>query len=71
MQPTTEIRRHPDGSIDTAHYARIGRELHGNAIRDATSSLLRLIGNKMKLIGCQRRALSGSAQPEPVFSAAE
>ena len=71
MQQTIEIRRRPGGSIDTAHYARIGRELHGNALREAASSLLRLIRNERKFIGRQRRTLPRTAQPELIFSAAE
>jgi hypothetical protein len=70
MHPTNEIHRRPDGSIDTAHYARLGRELHGAAMRVSAASLLRLIGRRMKLIG-RRRALLTSGQPETVFSAAE
>ncbi len=71
MQPTTEIRRHPDGSIDTAHYARIGRELHGNALRGSASSLIRFIGSEMNVFSRRRLTSLRAAQPEPVFSAAE
>lgn len=38
MTETTEIRRHANGSIDIAHYAQIGRALHGKAVRDAARS---------------------------------
>ena len=56
MHPTTEIQRRPDGSIDTAHYARIGRALHGAAMRVSAASLARSIGGQMKLSGRRRRA---------------
>lgn len=36
---TTEIRRHPNGSIDLGHYVRIGREAHGAAFRDQVRSV--------------------------------
>jgi hypothetical protein len=39
MFESTEIRRHANGSIDVEHYARIGRALHGQAIRDAGRGL--------------------------------
>ena len=35
MTETTEIRRRPDGSIDTAFYVRRGRALHGAAVCEA------------------------------------
>lgn len=41
MTETTEIRRHPNGSIDLDHYARIGRALHGAAMRSAVRSATR------------------------------
>jgi hypothetical protein len=73
MQHTSEfeIRRHPGGSIDTAHYARIGRELHGKGVRDAARSLMRCIGNEMRLMGRQRTTLADTVPPAPVYSAAE
>lgn len=50
MHRPNEIRRRTGGSIDTAYYARIGRALHGDAVRNAASSLMRLIGNGVRLI---------------------
>lgn len=35
MSETTEIRRHANGSIDIEYYARIGRGLHAQAVREA------------------------------------
>lgn len=35
MTETPEIRRHANGSIDLEHYARVGRALHGAAMRSA------------------------------------
>jgi len=35
MTETGNIQRLPDGSIDLRHYERIGRALHGRAIRKA------------------------------------
>ena len=32
----TEIRRHPDGSIDTNYYIAIGRKERANAANEAT-----------------------------------
>lgn len=71
MHQTIEIRRRHDGSIDIGHYARIGRELHGNAVRNAVSSFVRLIGNGFGFIGCRRMTLPGNTRPERVFNAAE
>ena len=31
-QTETDIRRHPDGSIDTDHYIAIGRKEHATAV---------------------------------------
>ena len=73
MQHTSEIeiRRRPGGSIDTAHYARIGRGLHGKGVRDAARSLMRRIGIEMKLMRRSRKTPADTARPAPVFSAAE
>ena len=69
--PEHEIRRRRDGSIDTAHYAQIGRGLHGKVIRDAARSLIRLIGKNLKPLGGRRNNPSNTSPPEPTFSAAE
>ena len=39
MSETTEIRRHANGSIDIEYYARIGRDLHAQAIQEAGRGL--------------------------------
>ena len=66
-----EIRRRPGGSIDTAHYARIGRGLHGKGVRDAARSLMVRIGNELRLMGRRRTTLADTVPPAPVYSAAE
>jgi hypothetical protein len=35
MTETGNIQRLPDGSIDRQHYERLGRALHGQALREA------------------------------------
>ncbi|MFT5488715.1 MAG: hypothetical protein ACI9JL_000918 [Paracoccaceae bacterium] len=35
MTDTPEIRRHPDGSIDTKHYMQIGRQCRSEALYDS------------------------------------
>ena len=73
MQHTSEIeiRRRPDGSIDTAHYARIGRGLHGLVIRDTARALMGFIGKKLRLMGRWRTTPADTARHAPVYSAAE
>ena len=39
MSETTEIRRHANGSINIEYYARIGRDLHAQAIQEAGRGL--------------------------------
>ena len=71
MHRTMEIHRRPGGSIDTGHYARIGRELHGNAMRDAAKSL---VGRFRAAVGTaprRRAAPRRDSYAEPVFGAAE
>ena len=66
MSETTEIRRHANGSIDIEYYARIGRDLHAQAIQEAGRGLganLREINQAM--ISRLRRS------PEPEDSALE
>ena len=40
MPETTKIRRHDNGSIDIGHYRKIGRGLHGQAMREAGKGLI-------------------------------
>lgn len=35
MPEVTEIRRHPDGSIDIEHYVKVGRHIRGQAFSQA------------------------------------
>ena len=71
MQSTPEIRRRPDGSIDTVHYARTGRALHGAAMRDAGSKLVRVVRGWVTDLARRRASASDVQEPQPVFSAAE
>ncbi len=71
MHRTMEIHRRPGGSIDTGYYARIGRELHGIAMRQAAKSL---VGRFRVALGKAGRRLAVSRRDphaEPVFCAAE
>lgn len=61
MHRTMEIHRRPGGSIDTGHYARIGRELHGNAIREAVKSLV----GRFRVGECRRVPASPAPPPAP------
>ena len=71
MHQTIEIRRLPGGSIDASHYARIGRELHGNAVRDATSSFVRLMGKGIGSLGRRQTVSPGAALPKHALGATE
>jgi hypothetical protein len=71
MHHTTEIRRRSGGSIDTGHYARIGRGLHGAAIRETAASFVRLFRFAVKARGRQRVTSQENSRAEPVFGAAE
>ena len=71
MHQTMEIHRRPDGSIDTGHYVRIGRELHGIAIREAAKSLVGRFRVAVGTAGRRRSESRRDSYAEPVFGAAE
>jgi len=39
IQDQTEIKRRPDGSIDTAHYMKIGRQMRSEQAHSIAKSL--------------------------------
>ena len=45
MTNTKDIRQLPDGSIDYLHYQRLGRGLHGQAVRRAGCRIAVVPGN--------------------------
>jgi hypothetical protein len=47
MTDTSEIRRHPNGSIDTRHYMQIGRRCRSEALYDGG----RAIANIYAIVG--------------------
>jgi len=63
MTQTAEIRRHPNGSLDIEHYARIGRALHGQAVRGAGRTSFgapgRLLKRASALLGRLVAAITG------------
>ncbi len=47
MTETTNIQRLSDGSIDFQHYERLGRSLHGQAVRKTSRNVATIPGRTL------------------------
>ena len=50
MTQLQEIRRRPNGSIDTGHYAQIGRRRRSDALYDGCRAITKFVGIYSRLI---------------------
>lgn len=71
MNDSTDVCRLPNGSIDIEHYVRIGRALHGSAVREtgrkaftAPDALMGRIGNSIRRAGTRGNARVGTTATE-------
>ena len=70
MSETADIRRHANGSIDIEHYAKIGKGLHAQAIREAGRYLVArfreiFVAMSLRLLGAPKNA-GGSFEFAPL-----
>ncbi|NQU69589.1 MAG: hypothetical protein HQ514_03515 [Rhodospirillales bacterium] len=50
MTQTPEIRRHPNGSIDTGYYTQIGRQRRSEALYDGGRTITRIASVLARMI---------------------
>lgn len=67
----TQIRRHNNGSIDFNHYARVGRALHGGAVRDVTATSVRRLWRALNPGRPAKRKSQKRQQPTGIFAVAD